>query len=219
MQTAFDGFESSRAHHLDNMQIKAICFDLDGVYFTSAGFSSFKQAICDMGVSKEDVDYILHGEPMEAFKCGEVEEEAFWEHAIQYWRIPIGRAALLELLPKGYEVNQEVEDFRARLKEGGYQVCICSNNFTTRVRLLDKKFNFLSKFDVAVFSYDVGVLKPNKEIFRALVEKLNCLPEEIVYSDDNEDKLVGAKELGIQCFVYEDFESFKQQLISHGVSL
>lgn len=201
------------------MQIKAICFDLDGVYFTSNGFKSFKQKIIDMGVSKEDVDFILHGEAMDRFKRGEVSEEAFWEEAVNYWKLLLQPKEIIDLLPLGYAVNKEVDSQVKSLRSKGYLTCICSNNFPTRINQLEERFHFLQHFDVHVFSYQIGVMKPDKRIFKALVEKLNCLPEEIVYSDDNEDKLVGAKELGIQCFLYKDFESFKHQLISHGVSL
>lgn len=200
------------------MQIRAICFDLDGVYFTSAGFKSFKQRIMDMGVSKEKVDYILHGEPMDRFERGEVGEELFWEEAVRYWKLPQTPQEIIQLLPLGYEINTEVDRYVSYLRAQGYLTCICSNNFTTRVKSLQDRFGFLQKFDVHVFSYEVGVLKPNKAIFEVLIERLNCKPEEIVYSDDNEDKLAGAKELGIEGFVYEDFELFKRHLVSLGVS-
>jgi len=48
--------------------IKAICFDLDGVYFTEESFKIFKQSIVDLGVEYKDVEYTLHKEPMAEFK-------------------------------------------------------------------------------------------------------------------------------------------------------
>lgn len=201
-----------------NLQIRAICFDLDGVYFTSAGFSSFKQKIMDMGVSKDDVDHILHGEPMDRFKRGEVGEEVFWQEAIEYWKLPTAPDDVVRLLPLGYEINAAVDQLVREVRARGYQTCICSNNFTTRVNALQEKFGFLEKFDVHVFSYEVGVLKPDKKIFEALVEAVRCKPEELVYSDDNEDKLTGARGLGITCFLYVDFNSFMQQLRTLGIA-
>ncbi len=201
------------------MQIRAICFDLDGVYFTSAGFKSFKQRIMDMGVSKEKVDYILHGEPMDRFKRGEVQENEFWQDAVQYWGLPVSPDEIIRLISLGYEVNPEVDSLVKRLRSNGYLTCICTNNFSTRINKLEERFHFLQHFDVRVFSYEVGILKPDKKIFEVLVERCKCKPEEIVYSDDNESKLRGAKELGIESFVYDDFESFIQHLIELGVGL
>ena len=45
--------------------IKAICFDLDGVYFSENGFKSFKQKIIDMGADTE-------------FKRGTTKEQEYW---------------------------------------------------------------------------------------------------------------------------------------------
>lgn len=199
--------------------IKAICFDLDGVYFTEQSFKDFKQKIVDLGVDHSDVEYILHKEPMTKFKSGKIKESEFWKNAISYWKINEPVDQLIQMLYDSYQVNSQVEELVKEVRKNGYKTCICSNNFTTRVEQLDKKFNFLSNFDVAVFSYQIGVLKPDKEIFKILVEKAGCKPDELVYSDDGEDKIKGAVELGINAFVYKDFEQFKMELINLGVNI
>lgn len=199
--------------------IKAICFDLDGVYFTSKGFSSFKEKIMNLGVSKEDTDYYLHGEPMLEFKRGEVSEEDYWQGAVDYWNLDIAPSEIIELLPLGYEIDPEVHKVLEQVKESGYKTCICSNNFVTRIEKLQKKFGFLEDFDVAVFSYEIGVTKPDKKIFEELIRRTNVKPEELVYSDDGEDKLKRALELGINAFLYENFEQFKDKLLELGVNL
>ena len=94
------------------------------------------------------------------------------------------------------------------------KTCLCSNNFVTRIRELDTKFGFLKDFDVKVFSYEVGIMKPEKGIFEALISQSGVKPEEIVYADDDESKLQGAIDLGINAFVYEGFEKFKEKVNS-----
>ncbi len=199
--------------------IKAVCFDLDGVYFTSKGFSSFKESIMDLGVSKENVDHILHGEPMMKFKRGETKEEVFWKETIDYWGISKTIEELMGLLVSGYEIDQSVSEVAKKVRENGYKTCICSNNFVTRIKKLEEKFGFLKDFDVPVFSYEVGITKPDKGIFEELIRRSGVLAEEIVYSDDGEDKLKGALELGINAFLYEDFEQFKKELTKLGVKI
>lgn len=199
--------------------IKAICFDLDGVYFTSNGFSSFKKAIETLGVEYKDIEYILHKKPMLQFKKGEIDEETFWKNAVDYWKIDKSPQELINLLPQGYEINPEVDSLVHTVRKNGYKTCICSNNFTTRIKKLEEKFNFLKDFDAYVFSYEVGVTKPNREIFEELVKRAEVNPNELVYSDDSEDKLKGALELGINAFVYESFDQFKKELVNLGVTL
>ncbi len=122
-------------------------------------------------------------------------------------------------MKSSYEINDGVRDYVIKVRNAGYKTYICSNNFETRIRELDNKFDFLSLFDVHVFSYEVGYMKPAKEIFETLVKKSGVRPEEIVYSDDDETKMQGAKELGINTFLYTDFDSFVKHLEVLGVKV
>ncbi|MCA9397307.1 HAD family phosphatase [candidate division WWE3 bacterium] len=199
--------------------IKAICFDLDGVFFTDAGFRRFKEEIMNRGVAKADVDYILHEEPMEIFKRGEIDPDQFWQNAVEYWKIQTPIHEIIHLIPQGYEINPSVKEVIDSVREAGYVTCVCSNNFVTRVEALEERFGFLEHFDAAVFSYEVGVLKPDAKIFQELITRAGVEPQELAYSDDNESKLSGAKELGINAFVYQDFDQFVQELRWLGVEV
>lgn len=197
--------------------IKAVCFDLDGVYFTSQGFSKFKEELVNLGAEPEKVNYFFHKEPMEKFKKGEVGANEYWKEAIKYLQISLSPYEIINLLPKHYEINPQVKEYAGSLRQKGYKTCICSNNFTTRVEKLQEKFRFLDNFDFAVFSYEIDVLKPDKEIFEELVKRSTVEAKEIAYSDDSEEKLSGALALGINAFLYEGFEKFKTKLENLGV--
>jgi len=61
----------------------------------------------------------------------------------------------------------------------------------------EQHFNFLSDFDVQVFSYEVGFNKPDPKIFQALIDRSGVLPSELFYADDNQSCVDAAKSLGI----------------------
>lgn len=65
------------------------------------------------------------------------------------------------MLRESYLVNVDVESYVRKIRLAGYMTCLCSNNFITRIRELEKEFAFLKHFDTKIFSYDIGVLKPN----------------------------------------------------------
>jgi len=200
--------------------IKAICFDLDGVYFTPESFKRFKKNLPKEENDPEKVDFVLHdSEELLSFKRGEISEKNYWEFAHSELGIKVSNNEMFKILRDSYEVNSDVRDYVKKVRDAGYKVCICSNNFETRVRELDKRFSFIREFDVVMFSYKVGVTKPDIRIFQELVRKAEVKPNEIVYADDNEDKLEGAKSLGIKTFVYKDFESFKTKLGELGVDI
>lgn len=200
--------------------IKAICFDLDGVYFTEQGKKAFLKNLVDLSGSEEKVRYVLYQAPeMLQFVTGTISEGELWDFVRKYLDIKLSNKEFEELWVKEYEIDKEVRKTVLKTKEKGYITCVCSNNNPVRIRALEKKFNFLKDFDVKVFPYEVGFVKPSKNFFQALIDKTGVKPNEIVYSDDNPERIGGARELGLNVFVYEDFPQFLGKLKELGVDL
>ena len=80
-------------------------------------------------------------------------------------------------------------------------------------------FGLLNNFDAYVFSYEIGATKPSTKIFQTLVDRSGVKAEEIVFADDNDANLAGAKKAGIQAFFYEGFDHFMGKLKELGVEL
>ncbi len=200
--------------------IKAITFDLDGVYFTSESFKRFKTNLPKKIADESVVNQVLYkSHEMALFKLGKISEADFWNYARKELVINISNQEIFKLLRDSYEINPQVRDYVRKAKLANYTTCICTNNFITRIRELDTKFNFLADFDIQVISYQVGITKPDSGIFQTLVDKSGVLPQELVYSDDDASKLQGALELGINAFVYKGFDKFKLQLHNLGVTI
>ena len=187
--------------------MKAVTFDLDGVYFTPQSFKNFKANLPKKVMDEYKLNWVLYKSPeMLNFKMGKMEENEYWDFVRKELGVELNNSEIFKLLRDSYEVNPEVKEYVNEVKAKGLKTCICSNNFVTRIRELNSKFDFLKDFDVKVLSYEVGIMKPEKGIFEVLIKQSGVKPEEIVYADDDESKLQGAIDLGINAFVYEGFE-------------
>ncbi len=199
--------------------VEAITFDLDGVYFIK-GKSNFLKSIVNLGVKKKDAEKVFFGDEMnKEYKLGKLTDEEFWIWAIKEWGLNISVNEVIDLMIKGYEVNNKVEEVVKKVRKNGYKTLICSNNFPARIKGLQERFKFLNNFDIAVYSYEVGISKPDKRIFQELVNRSGVSPQEIVFADDDIKKISGAKEVGIQAFLYEGFDKFVEKLKELGVNL
>lgn len=198
--------------------IKAICFDLDGVYFLN-GKENFIRNLERLGVSEAEARrvFLKSDEMNHQYKEGKMSDKKFWTWAAHEWKLPPNWEQLVTLLIEGYMVNEDAAAYVKEIRKKGYKTLICSNNFPARINGLQKQFGFLDDFDVKVFSYEVGVSKPDKKIFEELIKKSKVSADEIFYADDDETKLHGAKELGINTFVYSDWDGFVQHLEKLGV--
>ena len=111
------------------------------------------------------------------------------------------------------------------LKDKGYKVYYLSNWSAWTYDLLQEagKFDFLKLMDGGVFSYDVGYMKPDEEIYKILLNKYKINPEEAVFFDDREENIEAANKLGIHgihfprhdaSIVYDELAKLNKQSIS-----
>jgi glucose-1-phosphatase len=206
---------------MNNQEIKAICFDLDGVFFTSKGKNSFHNAlITEYGASKEVVDELMYRSPeMAQLARGQIIATDFWNRVREITGISATDEELTARWVRDYEVDSNVLEAVKSAKRQGYKTCVCTNNNGIRLPILIEKYDLNSLFDVIVSSHEVGNTKPNKEIFQALLDGLQIEGKELVYSDDNPERLLGAKELGIHTFQFHNFEQFLDELRKLGIGL
>ncbi len=196
-----------------------ICFDLDGLYFTDESFQKFKEKLAPNS-EKSKRDFVLAlSDEMKAFKNGTLSEESYRERVKDRLGLSYSNEEIYTILRESYEVNKKVEQLAKTLRGKWYKIWICSNNFPTRVRELDKKFHFLDNFDVHIFSYQVGVMKPDQKIFQMLIDKSGVEAIKIIYSDDKEEKLEWAKKLWIQTFVFHNVDEFIQDLENYWIEI
>ncbi len=104
--------------------------------------------------------------------------------------------ALCELPPEIMPVLRE-------LKSSGYHLGIISNADAYDI-LHWQESPLREAFDTAVFSCEVGSLKPEARIFEFAMEQMQALPEESVFvGDGGSDELYGAKRLGMTTVLAE----------------
>lgn len=121
--------------------------------------------------------------------------------------------ALLKFCKSDLSINQFYEIYNSldnslydetmeiinELKNKGYKVGLLSN-----LRLMDykryeeqiKKINF----DYLFLSYEIKCIKPSSDIYLQVINALNCEADNIIFFDDNQKNVNGAKQLGINAY-------------------
>jgi FMN phosphatase YigB (HAD superfamily) len=70
---------------------------------------------------------------------------------------------------------------------------------------------------VLVWSYQLGMAKPDPEIYRYTLDKLGVQPAETLFIDDKIDNVEAAQALGIQILLYTSVEQLRADLIAAGL--
>jgi putative hydrolase of the HAD superfamily len=67
-------------------------------------------------------------------------------------------------------------------------------------------------FDVVVASSETGYVKPQPEIFRLMLRRLDAEPSEVIFIDDKAGNIQAAEQLGISSILFENAEQTEREL-------
>lgn len=100
-----------------------------------------------------------------------------------------------------------------------YDTYILSNQLKYRTDYIKDNFD-LRYFKKAFFSNEIGLKKPDKEIFEFFLNQSNSLPEECLFVDDNINNIRSAREMGIKAIHFNDMnaEELKKKLTDFGIN-
>ncbi|BCZ46034.1 hypothetical protein psyc5s11_21010 [Clostridium gelidum] len=96
------------------------------------------------------------------------------------------------------DVDITIIDVLLDIKKKGKKLCLISNaDIIDVMNWKESPLNDL--FDDTIFSYEVGYLKPQNEIYEIALKKMNTIPQKCIFvGDGGSDELKGAKELGMK---------------------
>jgi len=110
--------------------------------------------------------------------------------------------------------NPPMLAWQLALKQRGLLTAIVSNMGDTVHDLMQRKFDWLSRFDVLVWSYQLHVTKPGPAIYRYVLEKLGTQREETLFIDDRPVNVEAAISIGMKGVVFTTVEKLREDLIA-----
>lgn len=105
------------------------------------------------------------------------------------------------------------------IKNAGYSVYALTDNVHEIVSYLKSTYSFWPLFDGAIVSADIGMLKPQPEIYHSLLNKFELIASETVFIDDMLYNVEGAKSVGMHAIQFEDIDQCEKDLISLGLNI
>ena len=83
-----------------------------------------------------------------------------------------------------------------QLKDEGYKVYLLSNLHEISFKDFSNRFD-VSVFDELFLSYEIGMLKPEDEIYKYVIEKIGDDPKEMCFFDDKQENVESAIKSGM----------------------
>lgn len=104
-------------------------------------------------------------------------------------------------------------------KKAGYRVHGLTNFSAETFPVAAEKYPFLREFETVVVSGEVGIIKPNPEIYQVLIERAGLIPERAAFVDDSLRNVEPARKLGIHANHFQGVDGWQAFLKDLGIVL
>lgn len=190
--------------------INTIIFDLSEVLLT--GFMGVDRKIsATYNIDKLKIANLLYTNIFNDLMEGKLTEEDFWNKIIKMSNIDMSANMLSAITRNNFK---EIEGVRSLINilKLDYKLGLLSNHAREWIEYCEDKFKYGHLFDVSLYSYEVGLKKPDSKIFELMLERLAVEAKNCVFVDDNEENVLMANKLGIKSIQFHTSEKLVKEL-------
>lgn len=152
---------------------------------------------------------------------GNASEDDIVDYFMKYDGVSSTKEELRKDIDGYLKLDTKLADIIKRLKEKGYKTILLSNanNSFFERKVYTTYPEFKNLFDDIIVSSKIKMIKPNPDIYLYTLEKINSKPEESLFIDDSQTNVDGARDVGINGYLYTDSNLFAEYIKSLGINL
>lgn len=192
---------------IQNNMIKAIIFDLNGIFLQSEKLSDrferdFKiPTNIFLSKLKEIMNKVRKPNALPAFSC--------WEPVLKEWNLNLNESEFWDYWFGAEKPSGKMINYAKILKQKDIKIFILSNNFKERATFYGHYPWMHEVVDKAYFSWQTGFVKPDSRAWELVLKENNLKDEECIYFDDQEKNIKSAESLGIKSFLFTNEEKLE----------
>jgi len=191
--------------------IKAIICDADGMLINGDMFSLHLAQ--KYGISKDKMDTFFTGEFQDCL-VGKCDLRDVISKYLASWGL---RKSVDDLLREWFEFEHHIDEDLVKylniLRHKGIKVYLATNQEKHRTQYMLDKMEFEKFFDGIFSSAYLGHKKPNREFFERVLDKMKGIQvNEVLFWDDQQKNIDGAKAFGFNAELYVGFSKFKTSI-------
>ena len=171
-----------------------------------------KEGLGEEFVRRYNQNYHIHRD----FERGKISEKDFIAQMLEWLEHKITAEQFIRYWSSIFSLNTDVVSLLPKLKEK-YKLYLLSNTNSIHQKYGYQHYDFLRIFDKLFLSHEVGHVKPEEGIYRA-VENFSGLPsEEHIFIDDIAEYVEAAKQLGWDGIQFTGYENLLEEFHKRGI--
>lgn len=113
-------------------------------------------------------------------------------------------------------IDAEMEPLLKRLSTAGYALHALSN-YPPWYTMIEERLCLSRFLEWSFVSCELGVRKPDPEIYSRACDRLNIAPADALFVDDREENCVGARDVGLDAIRFEGTAALDKALQDRGI--
>lgn len=175
-------------------------------------FNKIKPGLGDKFAQHYRDHYNVHRE----FEKGILSEDEYLAVMIEWLDNKVTADEFRRIISDIFTLNYDVIQLIPELKQK-YTVVLLSNTNSIHKRYGYGDYDFLNWFDKLFLSYEVGAVKPEEKIYRAVEQFTQKPSQEHFFIDDIQEYIDGAKRCGWDGIQFVDYEKLIVELKEKGI--
>jgi putative hydrolase of the HAD superfamily len=201
------------------LSIRAVIFDY-GMVLTGPPVQRAHDAMVQItGLPVEEFEK-LYWADRHAYDEGKLSGTTFWQKFKVSTGLPLSEEQLAELNRLDAQMwtisDPAMLAWHDQLKAHGIRTAILSNMGDSVLENIEREFAWIHGFDVQVWSFQLGMAKPDAGIYQHALEKLETRPEETLFLDDKQLNIDAARELSIEGLLFTNVDQLRRDLVARG---
>ena len=201
------------------MGLRAVVFDYGMVLTGPPDPKAYAALRRITGLSAERLDG-LYWADRHAYDEGKLTGLEFWQKLVREGRLDLEPSVIEELNLWDARMwtteNGAMLAWQLELKQRGLLTAILSNMGDNVHANMEREFDWLARFDVLVWSYQLRMAKPDPTIYRYVLKELGTQPGETLFIDDKPVNIEAAHALGMRALLFTTAEKLRADLVAQG---
>ncbi len=155
------------------------------------------------------------------YDLGELNGRTFWRAISDDAQLDLTQAEIERLIEHDVTMwstlNETMLRWVAAIQDAGFRTAILSNMGEELLGYMRQEFGWLGRFDHHTWSCELGIAKPDPEIYRWTCRKLGVLPADSLFLDDKPENIKAAEQVGLQAIRFSTAEALQAELGRRGL--
>jgi FMN phosphatase YigB (HAD superfamily) len=205
----------------ESCAVKAVLFDLGQVLIDFDHLRAAESLSCFTDKSAQEIfDLFFDSELTALFEEGKISPREFFAEVRGMLNLDISYHQFVPVWNEIFffsEKNFGVYQLACKIKNT-YKFGVLSNINILHLEYIKRTFPLLNAFTI-IASNELGLRKPDPDIYQKALQKLGEPAENVFYTDDRAELVASASQLGMRSFIFKDAEGLRKDLLQAGLHI